>query len=368
MSMTSTAPDQQRPVRRWFVGLHRWLGIGAAVFWLVQAVTGIFMSFHFEIDDALLSRNHVPTDPAAIEKRVEAFAASGEKSKIYYIWTTAGLDDRYVVYFADGEGKGRRAYINGDGTVLRDAAEDDYRFLKLMREIHIDLMAGDTGHWIMAVTGTLLVTNLIFGIVVAWPRRGWWRIAIKPTNKGGPAARTYSWHRAIGLWAAVPAIIIAATGTLTLFEHEVRDLVGAPEIELPPNPAQGKPVGLATAIASAVSAIPGSRFVGTTLPSLQDASYYTWVRAPGELYRGGYGGSLVIVNGNDGSVRGAYPITEASAAQQFVSSFYPLHTGESLGTFGRVLSLAIAFWLTTMISLGLLLWLRRRPKKRSPRS
>jgi len=42
--MTSKAPSQPRPARRWFVKLHRWLGIGAAIFWLIQAVTGIFMS------------------------------------------------------------------------------------------------------------------------------------------------------------------------------------------------------------------------------------------------------------------------------------------------------------------------------------
>jgi len=364
--MTSKAPSQPRPARRWFVKLHRWLGIGAAIFWLIQAVTGIFMSFHFEIDDALLSSKSVPTDMAAVERRVDSFASAGEKSKIYYVWTTAGSPDRYLIYYAGADGSAKRAYLDGAGDILENRPADQYSFLKLMREIHIDLMAGDTGHWIMAVTGTLLVTNLIFGLVIAWPRKGWWRSALKPTNRGGPAARTYSWHRAIGLWAVIPAIVIAGTGTLMLFEHEIRDLVGAPETELPANPAQGEPVGLARAIHAAVAAIPGSRFSGATLSSSEDASYYVWVRAPGELYRDdGYGASLVIINGNDASVRGAYPITQASSAQQIISSFYPLHTGESLGLLGRILALAIAIWLATTVILGLMLWLRKRPKKKT---
>ena len=100
--------------------------------------------------------------------------------------------------------------------------------------------------------------------------------------------------------------------------------------------------------------------VGTTLPTPEDASYYAWVRAPGELYRGGYGGSLVIVDANHGSVRGAWPATETGAAKAFIGSFYPLHTGEAAGLVGRILALAIGVWLAAMLVLGLLLWLRRR--------
>src|SRR3546814_12652355 len=75
--------------------------------------------------------------------------------------------------------------------------------------------------------------------------------------------------------------------------------------------------------------------------------------------------SLVIVDANNGKIRGAWPATEADAAQTLVASFYPLHTGESLGLAGRLLSLAIGVWLTTTIILGLLLWWRQRPRARA---
>lgn len=74
---------------------------------------------------------------------------------------------------------------------------------------------------------------------------------------------------------------------------------------------------------------------------MQDASYYAWVRAPGELYRGGYGSSLVIVDANTGGVRGTWPATEADPARAVIASFYPLHTGESLGTLGRILTMSV---------------------------
>ncbi|MFD0847266.1 hypothetical protein [Sphingosinicella xenopeptidilytica] len=78
--------------------------------------------------------------------------------------------------------------------------------------------------------------------------------------------------------------------------------------------------------------IPGSRFVGTTFLSARVASYYAWARAPGELYRGEYSSSLVSVDANTGSVRCAWSATEADPVREVIASFYPLHTGESLGT------------------------------------
>lgn len=348
--------------RRTLVTWHRWLGLAAAAIWLVQAVTGILLVFHFEAEDAMLSTRHVSTDPAAIERRIETLAEAGGKARVDWIWTTAGLSDRYIILHDDSAGVSRKAYIDGAGTMLRNAPADDYSFLGLMREVHLTLVAGTAGHWILAVSGVLLLTNLIFGLIVAWPKRGQWRHALRPRGRRGSTAGYYSWHKALGLWAGIPALIIIASGTLVMFEEQVRDLVGAEEVSLPANRATGQAVGFAAASRAAVAAIPGSRFVGTTMPSAEDASYHAWVRAPGELYRGGYGGSLVIVDANDGSIRGAWPITGARMSQIVVASFYPLHTGEGLGLAGRILSLATGLWLAVTIVLGVLLWWRRRAR------
>lgn len=355
----------KHPVRTSVVKIHRWLGIGAALFWLVQALTGLILSFHFEIEDASLSTARVPTDLAAIEQRMDRFASAGPEAKVNFIWTTAGLPDRYVINFTNAAGEARRARIDGAGKILRDRAADDHSFLTMMRAIHLDLMAGRVGHWISAITGGLLATNLIFGLWVAWPRQGQWRRALIPVRQGGKTAKTYSWHRALGLWAAIPAIIIAATGTLMLFEHEIGHMLGVEDIALPANPPQPQQASFAAVHDAAEAAIPGSRFVGTTLPSAEDASYYAWVRAPGELYRGGYGGSLVIVDANDASIRGAWPATEHGWKRYFLYTFYPMHTGEAAGFLGRVLAMFIGIWLVVMLVLGLLLWWRKRPKQRN---
>jgi uncharacterized iron-regulated membrane protein len=363
-SVTASAGDagaRPRPRRRLIVRLHRWLGLASAIFWLIQAITGLLLSFHFEIEDALVTQGHQPTDLTAIERRLDSLAPEGSGRSVSFIWTSAGLPDRYVISLAEAGGPGRMLRIEGDGTVVRDAAANDFSFLALMREIHLNLLSGSAGTWILSITGALLVTNLIFGLIAAWPRPGCWGQALKPVQRGGAKARLFSWHRAVGLWAALPAIVIAGSGTLILFEHELQDLLGVSEIELPANPPQGPGIGFAQAARAAAAAIPGSSFVGTTMPTEADASYHAWVRAPGELYRA-YGGSLVIVNANDGSVRGAWPITEANTRRAFLGALYPIHTGEAAGLVGRVLTFALGLWLAVMIVTGAWLWWRRRPR------
>jgi uncharacterized iron-regulated membrane protein len=352
-------------MRRVSLNVHRWLGVGAALFWIVQALTGLLLSFHFELEDAALSTARVATDPVAIERRIDTVNAGGGQSRVNWIWTTAGLPDRYVINFTDPAGAERRARIDGAGNVLRDREADDHSFFTLMRAIHIDLLAGDVGHWISAITGILLFTNILFGIFLAWPRRSRWREALTPIRKGGTLARYFSWHRSVGLWAAIPALVIAGTGSLILFEHEIGHVLGVEEVALPANPPAGTKIGFPAAHRAAIDAIPGSRFVAATMPSADDASYYAWVRAPGELYRGGYGGSLVVVDANDASIRGAWPATEHEAARMFLYALYPLHTGEAAGLIGRILAMLVGAWLLSTITLGLLLWWRRRPAART---
>jgi uncharacterized iron-regulated membrane protein len=54
----------------------------------------------------------------------------------------------------------------------------------------------------------------------------------------------------------------------------------------------------------------------------------------------------------------------ASTKVAFMSNLYPVHTGEALGIVGRMVALATAAWLLTMLILGFGLWWARRPRKK----
>lgn len=362
MSMPQAASS--RSLRRTALTVHRWISLGAAIFWLLQALTGIAIVFHWEVTDAGIAGPARPTSLAGLERRIDALAPPGSGVRINSVWTTASGSDRYNISVEDAAGEERSIRVAGDGTELHTSRDGDTSVIGWLVGFHHDLL-GSWGSWIVAISGVLLCTNLILGIVTAWPRRGTWRQALRPATRGPAAARLYSWHRALGLWVAVPALVIALTGTLLKFEGGFGDLIGAQPVSLPANPPAGPPVGFATAAGAALAAIPGSTLTAVTWPKPDDATYTIRLRAPGEIRRG-YGASVVLVDANTGTVRGTYPIAQADAARGFMSALFPIHTGEAGGTLGRLLSVAIGLWLVTMIVAGTLLWARRRRPRRRP--
>jgi len=339
----------------------RWLGVIAALIWLLQAVTGILLTYYFEINDTLLSSVEAPKDYVAIEKTIESFEAEGGAAKANWIWTTAGLEGRFFVNYTTEDGSSRNARVAGDGAVLLDTGEGEFTFLEWTREVHLSLASGKTGEWILAISGIVLLGNLLVGLYRMWPRKERWADALKPSREGTQTERLRSWYRTLGLIGAVPAFIVVSASVIIFFEHSIEDAIGAPLIFLPAIAPEGDGVGFAAAASAAEASIPGSSFVGTTLPTSEDATYRAWVNEPGEYFReGGYGGSLVFVNSNDGSIRGVWPLQEASPAYKFMALPYPVHTGEISGPIGRVLVLLLGFWLMTMTIIGLILFFRQR--------
>ncbi len=332
------------------------LGVGAALIWLLTAVTGIILAYHFELNDRIISPAQTPRDLAGIERRIDAIEAAGGQAKVNWIWTTAGLKDRFFLNYTTADGSLRNARIAGDGTVLLDMREGERTALEWVREIHLSLAAGKTGEWILAISGILLLVSLAAGAAGLWRRSGRWHAALQPDGGSG---RLATWFRRIGLIGAVPAFVVVAAAVVIHFEHSIEGPIGAPPITTPAIPPANAGVGFAAAVRAAEAAVPGSRFVGGAMPTASDASYRAWVNQPGEYFRAdGYGGSLVVVNGNDAGVRGAWPLQQASAAYKFMALPYPVHTGEIAGPAGRALVALIGLWLATMVVLGLVL--RRR--------
>ncbi|WP_235398928.1 PepSY-associated TM helix domain-containing protein [Sphingomonas sp. SRS2] len=341
------------------VTVHRWLGLAAAAFWLIQAITGTLIVFHWEMRDAMISQIAPPTDLIAIQQRMDSLAPPGSTAAIGSVWTTAGFPDRYDIYFTDSQGESRSARIAGDGSVLRGPDAPSGGVLDTLVGLHHNLLAGAAGDWIVGISGLLLATNLIAGLISAWPRRGKWRVALKPIVRGNGIARLYSWHRAAGLWLIVPAMLIALTGTMLKFPDALDKAAGATRPTLPTIAATGKPVGFARAAGAALNALPGSTLTSVAFPESGDATYVVRVTTPQEMLRA-YGASFVLVDANDGSLRGSFPIVEASFGTRFVNAIVPIHTGRVGGPVARMLVLVTGVGITVMIILGLWLWTRRR--------
>ncbi len=347
-------------LKRKLVTLHRRLSLAMASLWLLQAVTGMLIVFHWEIDDASIPARHAGTDLQALSRRIAALAPPGSQRRVTSIWTSAGFRDRYDITVTDDSSGGETTVrVTGDGMPIRtDRPGARRRLIDTIVILHQSLIAGRTGRWIIGASGLMLLTNIAGALVLAWPRRGTWRKVLRPRLSGAAIARHYGWHRAIGLIGALPALVLVGSGVLLAYDDGVSSLIGATPVAMSPLPGRAT-LPFADAVETAERTWPGSRLAAVTMPPPGDATYYIRLRMPGE-WRRAYGASFVLVDATNGHLRGVFPATGAPTSRRFADSWFPVHTGEAGGLPGRVLILLTGLWLASLALIGARLWWLRR--------
>ena len=343
--------------------LHRWIGLACAMFWFIQALTGVLIVFRWEMDDASIASPQIAVNPSALGERIEALKREG--SDVSSMWASGGKAGRFDIFY-ESNGADRSMRIDGEGNILRDRSDKDGLanggiWDKLSR-VHQKLLGGDFGAWIVGISGMLLLSNLVLGLKLAWPRR--WNVkTLTGLPTGKPAVRTHGWHRLLGLWVAFPAIAIVATGIMLVFVDTVERTLGATlePAQIAAKSASRASIGPGEAMKLALGRYPEATISGVSLPSNEQDSYRIRLNVPGETARI-YGSTTVILASSDGAILLDHDARKSRWNRWIVETLYPFHTGQAGGMIGRILQVAIGIWLATMIVLGFRLWLLRRRK------
>jgi uncharacterized iron-regulated membrane protein len=343
--------------------VHRYCSLVFAVLWLLQAATGVLLVFHWELDDALVAGPAAKLDAARLGARLQAVQAARPHDRVASLYASGGDPGRFDILVETQAGGTDAIRIDGAGTVLRDAPYDyDWPRAGLFQfatYLHQTLLLGDRGTIFIGVSGVLLLSNLLLGMRLAWPRRGQWLRALRPARLRG-IAWFYAWHRALGLAFVVPALLLVATGILLAFAEPVSNWIGvvratpgavekAGEIALPPG----------AAIAAALQRFPDGQFASLRMPGEDSPWYRVRLRRPGE-WRRVYGTTSVFVDARDGQVLLAEDARDGNVTTRAFESLQPLHTGEAGGWVFRSLVAIEGLWLLAMIVLGVGLWWQRR--------
>ncbi|HKU14174.1 MAG TPA: PepSY-associated TM helix domain-containing protein [Steroidobacteraceae bacterium] len=342
--------------------VHRIASLACIALWLVQAATGLLLVFHWEADDALLGGGTAPLDTASIADRMLQLERAEPGSRASVLVTTGGAPDRFDVLLNRPDGSSDTVRIDGAGTVLREQAG----FFHTVLALHKTLLQGSVGQTVIGISGILLLTNLIIGLRLAWPRRGqWWR-ALRPQASHNAVAGLYAWHRALGLWLGIPATLMVLLGVLMAFEVPVKAALGVTSPKLVAAPAEGH-ITAADAIRIAQARFPQAEFGWMMMPHGKDRPWYVVrFRQDGEL-RHKIGRTDVYVDARTGDVLHERNALRQPLPTRIFTAFYPLHTGEAGGIAGRIFVQLIAIWLLGMMGLGFSLWLERRRSSRALR-
>ena len=159
--------------------IHRYVSLTLAAVWLVQALTGVLMVFHWELDDALVAGEHRPVAPLAIAAAAQRVQRERPESKVVAFYATAGAADRFDIYLDNALGTTDIVRVNGSGESLMSRPLDyDYRRAGLIQAaivMHQTLFAGDGGKLFLGFSALILLPNIVMGLTLAWPRRAEWR-------------------------------------------------------------------------------------------------------------------------------------------------------------------------------------------------
>lgn len=356
-------------MRAALIRIHRYLSLTLLAVWGVQALTGVLNVFHRELGDAVLGVHDESIELAALAAGVERLEAAFPRVSSMY--AAGGAEGQFDVFVRDADGAMRVVRLDARGNALRERPwAVDFRaagLLQSARLIHETLLAGDLGKTLIGVSGLLLLTNIALGLKLAWARAGTWRSALWPARAGRARVQVYAWHRALGLWFAVVAIVFVSAGVLTAFGDPLEARFGP----VSPPPAAANTPRAAPRVSApeqvlriALARYPDARISILSLPDAGTPWYRVRLLQPGERRRV-FGNTTLYIDKSTGEVLLDYDAFELPWHIRVLNAFYAVHTGEWFGAFGRVLSLATGVWLLTMLVLGTSLWwLRRRASQR----
>lgn len=348
---------------------HKWASLALALLWMVQALSGVLLVFGREIEEWSVPGPVRAFEAQGFGRGLTALEAKRPGQKVRYVMVQGGAPDRFdVLLSTDGDGLD---YVRTDGvgTPLQSrpydyAFPDPGLFLTLLA-LHQTLFSGGTGLTLVGISGLLLLTNITLGLVLAWPARGRWRQTLMVPKGKNTVLTLHGLHRTLGLYLALPALIIVLAGVLIALGDPIKEAAGG-YVEAPqPSELSGlaNTVRPGDAIATAIGQFPGSKLAILEMPDEEDRYYKIRLLQPGEARRI-FGTTVVFVDAGDGEVLKTHDALRAPPSIAFFDALYPIHTGEFIGLAGRLISFLTGLWLATMIGLGVALWLARRTMRR----
>ncbi|MDP5280198.1 PepSY-associated TM helix domain-containing protein [Sphingomonas sp. DG1-23] len=356
--------------------VHLWLGLGLGLLFALLGLTGSALVFYIEIDrtlhPAVIERAAAPgpgwsspvwdrTLATARRHRHDphgswSFEATGHAGAIparYYPSDPHGHHaEREMVWFS---ADGRR--------IVRTEPWGGY-LMSWLYELHMHLLAGETGSQIVGWSGFAMLILLLSGVIVWWPR-GSWRKALAFRRDAAPLRRLRDLHKLSGLWSMALLFVVTGTGALlalpAIKTRLLTTMITAPDKVPDPQSgaSSGRQIPVAQALAVARRALPDARLAFIDVPGSGPEPFRMRVQVPGDPHRR-FPGSFLFVDQYSGRLLAVHDIRRGNAATGTAKWIRALHDGSVGGVATRILAVLLGFVPAFLFATGFLRWRRRR--------
>ena len=359
-------------MRPLWVRIHRWLGLGVALFFGTAALTGAALVYENELD-ILINRAVYETTPGD----VGAGAILGNLAS-HVPGTLVGLRwplPRQPVYTAEVRAEDGTLQVvqfdPGTGNVITPVRRH-LPIMSVIRRTHTTLLAGRPGHYIVLSASLLGLISLATGLILWWP--GIRRIVrgFSVRTRRGFYPFTFDAHQVMGAIALPLLFIITLTGVLASFQPIVervirvvagervgaetwQDITGA-------QAAVRRGTGPEDLVAAALAAVPDGEPLGLRIPRGPDAPAVMDLLV-GEPLSAGAMVINVRLDPADGRVLKVHDPRQLDAAARVAGTLnLRLHIGAVGGPAVRALYTAACLIGVALTITGLLIWWTKRQR------
>lgn len=374
--------------RKLFNDIHLWLGIASGLVLFIVCLSGTIYTFRDEVEELfepskyyVETKGNDPLSPDALVQKAEE--ASGGKasaltipqndSKAYQVTIKKSAEDRRGTgYFID--------QYSGNILGSQESAVSSF-FVTVMRLHRWLLIEGDVGKIIVGASTIIFVFLTLTGIVIWFPvKLKNWKQGLKVKTNANWKRVNHDLHNTLGFYSFLLLLIMGLTGLCWSFgwyRDGLSKVMGAEVF----GGRKEKPM----------KSTPPSN-TAETVPPLS-ISHYLAVAEELLPYEGDYRISLpnspesaVVINKNKTGFfalsasdkvqldqYSALPLkvdkfADKALNEQIVALIRPLHIGNVMGLFSKILYFLACLFATSLPVTGTLIWinkLRKKPKKKA---
>jgi uncharacterized iron-regulated membrane protein len=363
--------------------MHLSCGVVCGLVILMMSATGVVLTYERQILDWANRDLHAAPSPSAARLPLASVVAAAELGAADFAASGVTIEADPTAPAAVSAGRGRTLFVNPySGAVLGEGAADLDAFFGAVTGWHRWFNADGEGRALWrTITGA---SNLAFlflilsGIYLWLPRVYKWamlrtRLWFSAQALSSGPARDFNWHHVLGIWTAVPLVIVVATGCVFYYPW-ANALVYRVFGEEPPRQGGAQPRGgaeLQMTLNTATSEVPALdvlfniaashlehwRSIAVQLPRAGDATVqFTIDEGNGGQPQLRHNLTLDVATG---AVVSWNPFDSQTPGRQARSWVRFLHTGEALGIVGQTLAGLVSLTSTVMVWTGLALAYRR---------
>jgi uncharacterized iron-regulated membrane protein len=349
--------------------VHVSLGLVLGLWLVLISLTGSLIVFREELENALrpaLTRVPPGGEWTPLQPVFDRVRSAFPGATFHTVNLPTAPDRSLSFWGHDASGRSFHAYVNPfSGELLGSDLADD-NLTEWIYLFHAQLLGGGTGERINGLGVLAWVALLGSGVVLWVPRSGRrWREGFVVRWRAQWRRRWYDVHRAVGVWGAVPLLVVSVTGAYFPFQGPFRWLAeavtGSPAAEDSPRPpvrAATTPwVSLDAVLKTASNVLPEAQPNWIHLPAHKSDVFTVRKRLPGEWRR--EGANHLHVDPVTGELLRADLHADRTPAQRLLRSMFPLHAG-TFGGLGTRIAWVVLGWLPAVLFLsGFMLWWRR---------